>query len=154
LEKLLHQILSRVNFGGNKLTMDRKSNNNKFDPQLQSQVLAKVYKYILDISILHNKDADAVPNLGGGATAPAGDASNFEEQKPRYDTTGESAQDISVQLKCQSSEQEETSSPSAILNDGEITTANPPPKFSAPQPASVELKSEERNAVDGNEGDR
>jgi hypothetical protein len=148
LEKLLHQILSRVNFGGNKLTMDRKSNKrNKFDPQLQSQVLAKVYKYILDISILDNKDADAVPNLGGGATAPAADASNFEEQKPSYDTTGESPQDISVQLKCQNIDEVETSSPSAKLDDEKITKAESLPKFSDPQPASVELKSEERNTA-------
>jgi hypothetical protein len=146
LEKLLHQILSRVNIGGNKLTMERKSNNrNKFDPQLQSQVLAKVYKYILDISILDIKDADAVPNLGGGATAPAAHASNFEEQKPSYDTTGENPEVISVQLKCQSSEQAETSSPSAKLDDEKITKAESLPKFSAPQQASVELKSGERN---------
>jgi hypothetical protein len=128
------------------LTMDRKwKNSGKLDPKMQSELLAKVYRYILSLPVPDNKDADAVTNLGGGATAPAVDASNFEEQKPSYDTTGENPEVISVQLKCQSSEQAETSSPSAKLDDEKITKAESLPKFSAPQQASVELKSGERN---------
>lgn len=128
------------------MTMDSKwKNSGKLDPKMQSQLLAKVYRYILSLPVPDNKDADAVTNLGGGATAPAVDASNFEEQKPSYDTTGENPEVISVQLKCQSSEQAETSSPSAKLDDEKITKAESLPKFSAPQQASVELKSGERN---------
>ena len=128
------------------MTMDSKwKNSGKLDPKMQSQLLAKVYRYILSLPVPDNKDADAVTNLGGGATAPAVDASNFEEQKPSYDTTGENPEVISVQLKCQSSEQAETSSPSAKLDDEKITKAESLPKFSAPQQASVELKSDEKN---------
>jgi hypothetical protein len=126
--------------------MDKKwKNSDKLDPKMQSELLAKVYRYILSLPVPDNKDADAVTNLGGGATAPAVDASNFEEQKPSYDTTGENPDVISVQLKCQSSEQAETSSPFAKLDDEKITKAESLPKFSAPQQASVELKSDERN---------
>jgi hypothetical protein len=121
------------------LTMDRKwKNSDKLDPKMQSELLAKVYRYILSLPVPDNKDADAVTNLGGGATAPAVDASNFEEQKPSYDTTGENPEVISVQLKCLSSEP-------AKLDDEKITKAESLPKFSAPQQASVELKSGERN---------